>query len=549
MSRLEHASALSDAMLRWFDDLAVQGIMATDTNLRVVSWNHWLEVHSGRRAADVVGRLLTEVWPDLPARGFDQYYADALAGRVRVVAQALHGYLLPLRSRLPAFEYMPQSARIAPLASGGSIAGTITVIDDVTERIVREDELRSQITALDAARAAAEDAARTKDEFLATLSHELRTPLNSILGWTRILRGSKREDPTVMRALEVIERNAVAQVRLIEDLLDMSRITTGKLRLDLMPIDPLMPVLGAVDVIASVAAVKGVTIHTHLQHGLPRIDGDGDRLQQVVWNLLSNAVKFTERGGTIDVGLDKTPSGIMLTVADSGIGITPEFLPHVFERFRQADPSTTRRHGGLGLGLALVRQLVELHGGTVGVDSEGIGHGTTFRVELPTSKSAAPARPAASRGVPRTDGAAPLTGVTILAVDDEPDARGFLQTEMERLGAQVTVATSCTEALGLLAQRRDGRPVVVIADVGMPGEDGYVFIKKLRDLDLERGQQTPAIALTAYARPEDRARALTAGYHQHVAKPVDIELLVQAVLETTDVVRKGFGNGAGSPAG
>jgi signal transduction histidine kinase/CheY-like chemotaxis protein len=535
---------LADAMLRWFDDLAVQGIMTTDGDLKIVSWNHWLEVHSGQRAADVVGRLLTDVWPDLSARGFDQHYADALAGRVRVVAQALHGYLLPLRSRVPAFEHMPQSARIAPLVSGGRIAGTITVIDDVTDRIVREDELRSQITALDAARATAEDAVRTKDEFLATLSHELRTPLNSILGWTRILRGSKREDPTVMRALEVIERNAVAQVRLIEDLLDMSRITTGKLRLDLMPIDPLMPVLGAVDVIAPVAAVKGVAIHTHLQHGLPRIDGDGDRLQQVVWNLLSNAVKFTESGGTVDVRLDRTADGILLTVTDTGMGITREFLPHVFERFRQADPSTTRRHGGLGLGLALVRHLVELHGGTVGVDSEGIGEGTKFWVRLPMSKSMTSSRRVMiDDGVPRSERAAPLTGLTILAVDDEPDARDFLQTEMERMGAHVTVATSCSEALRLLEKRGDADPVVVIADVGMPGEDGYVFIEKLRHLDNARGRQTPAIALTAYARPEDRARALTAGYHQHVAKPVDLEILVRAILETADILNKSRSNG------
>ena len=529
---------LADAMLRWFDALAVQGIMTTDGNLRIMSWNHWLEIHSGRRAAEVVGRVLTEVWPDLIARGFDQHYADALAGRVRVVAQALHGYLLPLRSRVPAFEHMPQSARIAPLISGGGIAGTITVIDDVTERIVREDELRSQIAALDAARATAEDAVRTKDEFLATLSHELRTPLNSILGWTRILRGSKREDPTMVRALEVIERNAVAQVRLIEDLLDMSRITTGKLRLDLMPIDPLMPVLGAVDVIAPVAAVKGVAIHTHLQHGLPRIDADTDRLQQVVWNLLSNAVKFTDAGGTVDVRLERSTDDIVLTVTDSGMGITREFLPHVFERFRQADPSTTRRHGGLGLGLALVRHLVELHGGTVGVDSGGLGEGAKFWVRLPTSKSGTPARRgAAGNGARDTAAALPLTGLSIVAVDDEPDAGGFLQAEMERLGAQVTVATSCVEALGLLAKRNDDEPVV-IADVGMPGEDGYVFIQKLRALDGERGRQTPAIALTAYARPEDRARALSAGYHQHIAKPVDIELLVRAVLETADTVRK-----------
>jgi signal transduction histidine kinase/ActR/RegA family two-component response regulator len=539
MSRPEHASLLGDAMLHWFDDLAVQGIITTDAELRVVSWNHWLEIHSGRRAADVVGRVLTEAWPDLTARGFDQHYADALAGRVRVVAQALHGYLLPLRSRVPAFEHMPQSARIAPLVSGGRIAGTITVIDDVTERIVREDELRSQIVALDAARATAEDAVRTKDEFLATLSHELRTPLNSILGWTRILRGSKREDPTVMRALEVIERNAVAQVRLIEDLLDMSRITTGKLRLDLMPIDPLMPVLGAVDVIAPVAAVKGVAIHTHLQHGLPRIDGDGDRLQQVVWNLLSNAVKFTDAGGTVDVRLDRTPEGIMLSVIDTGMGITPEFLPHVFERFRQADPSTTRRHGGLGLGLALVRHLVELHGGTVAVHSEGIGHGTKFSVTLPMSKSGASLRRANTEDrSPRSDWEAPLTGLTILAVDDEPDARDFLQTEMERLGAQVTVAASCTDALRLLEKQGNGDSVVVVADVGMPGEDGYAFIQKVRDLDRARGWQTPAVALTAYARPEDRARALTAGYHQHVAKPVDMDLLVRAILQTADVLTK-----------
>jgi len=338
----------------------------------------------------------------------------------------------------------------------------------------------------------------------------------------------------------------VAQVRLIEDLLDMSRITTGKLRLDLMPIDPLMPVLGAVDVIAPVAAVKGVAIHTHLQHGLPRIDADSDRLQQVVWNLLSNAVKFTDTGGTVDVRLDRTAAGIMLTVADSGMGITREFLPHVFERFRQADPSTTRRHGGLGLGLALVRHLVELHGGTVGVDSGGIGQGTKFWVQLPTSKGRTSAARGAANGSPDSAGTAPLTGLSIVAVDDEPDAGGFLRAEMERLGAQVTVATSCMEALSLLAKRSDDKPLVVIADVGMPGEDGYVFIQKLRALDGERGRQTPAIALTAYARPEDRARALSAGYHQHIAKPVDIELLVQAVLETADNVlnhRKAESNG------
>jgi PAS domain S-box-containing protein len=518
------------AVLRWFNDLAVHGMFTTDTELRIRTWNRWLELHTGRPAGEVIGRPLLEAWPELERRGFGEYYADVLRGQVRVVSQALHGYLLPMRARggQRALPMMPQTARIAPLTEEGAVIGTITIVEDVTGRTLREAELRSQIEALDEASARAEAALRAKDEFLATLSHELRTPLSAVLGWARILRSHGLGELETARALETIERNAASQVRLIDDLLDMSRILSGKLRLDLKPVDLAVLVTSAVDVVVPTASVKGIELRLRLAEGLPRLIGDPDRLQQVVWNLLSNAVKFTPSGGTIDVSLDRTEEGVQIEVRDSGQGIAADFLPQVFERFQQADASASRRHGGLGLGLALVRQIVELHGGTAHAASAGPGQGATFVVRIPHHVSfiaPAPARDdALAAGAPLQ-----LKGQVVLIVDDEPDAREMLRILLASQGATVRVARSVAEALGELAGTASHtHPAIIVADLAMPDEDGYAFVARLRETPSIAA--IPVIALTAYASVEDRARALADGFAAYLTKPVDVDALVTTIV-------------------
>ncbi len=539
MSEERLPAPLDRAVLGWLDTMAGQGVMVTDVDLVVRGWNGWLETASGRRAEEVVGRPLFEVWPDLIARGLDHHYRDALAGQVRVVAQALHGYLLVMPRRAGDDAPMPQSARIAPLTADGRVVGTITVVEDVSDRTLREAELREQIEALKAARHAAEDALRAKDEFLATLSHELRTPLNSVLGWTRILRYRYDDTASLRRGLEVIERNGAAQLRLIEDMLDMSRMMSGKLRVEMRETDVVAAALTAIDALTPTAAAKGVTIRTHVTPGLPAVNGDPDRLSQVAWNLLANAVKFTPAGGTVEVAVEAAPGAILLRVTDTGQGISPDFLPYIFEPFRQGDGSTTRRHGGLGLGLALVRRIVDLHGGRVSVHSTGPGRGATFTVYLPALTPLAPRGRRLDGDAEETDENL-LKGIKVLVVDDEAEARELLAMQLEAVGAAVTVAASGAVALDVVrAAVPLGGLDAVVADIGMPDLDGYALVRAVRALAPREGGAMPAIALTAYARPEDRARALAAGYQRHFVKPIDVDMLAAALAELIAEARGG----------
>ena len=381
------------------------------------------------------------------------------------------------------------------------------------------------------------DANRLKDEFLATLSHELRTPLNAVLGWTRVLRSAAVAPETQGRALESIERNARAQARLIEDLLEVSRIVTGKLRLQVRPVDLAAIVDSAVEVVQPAAAAKRIRLTADIAVRPAMTSGDADRLQQVVWNLLSNATKFTPVGGEITVNL-RREQGFVLTVTDNGIGLDPAFIPHMFEPFRQADGSASREHGGLGLGLAIVRQITELHGGTVTAHSGGLGQGATFEVRLPSELgiTAPPARPEA--GAPAVIPSAQinprlLEGLHVLVVDDEEDARELLQTTFEAHGARVSAAGSAAEAMQLFER---SVPDVLISDIGMPFEDGYTLIKRIRARRADFGGLVPAIALTAYAAASDRLATLAAGYQAHIAKPYEpseIAALVQRLARET----------------
>jgi PAS domain S-box-containing protein len=383
-----------------------------------------------------------------------------------------------------------------------------------------------------AARAAAERMSELKDEFLATLSHELRTPLSAILGWAQVIRSRQMGLDELRRAVEVIERNARAQTRLIEDLLDMSRITSGQIRLDVQPVQPASFIEAALETVRPAAEAKGIRLEKVLDPNAGPISGDPGRLQQVIWNLLSNAIKFTEKDGKVQVVLERVNSHIEISVADTGIGIRPEFLPHVFDRFRQADGSTTRRHGGLGLGLAIARHLTELHGGAIWVKSAGEGRGATFTIHLPLT---AVHRGAAldERAHPGTSAQAPfaiafpdLTGLTVLAVDDERDARDLIRRLLEECGARVLTAASAEQAIALVERHR---PQLLLSDIGMPQADGFDLLRRVRALGPDRGGEIPAIALTAFARPEDRTKVLRAGFRMHVAKPVEAAELCAAV--------------------
>jgi len=371
---------------------------------------------------------------------------------------------------------------------------------------------------------------RLKDEFLATLSHELRTPLNVILGWTRMLLNDHLNGSARTHALELIDRNARAQAQLVNDLVDMSRMTTGKLQIELEAL-PLVPVLeSALDSVRPAAELKELTIETtwHVQD--VNVLADATRLQQVLWNLLSNAVKFTPKGGRISVSARQTGDRAEIVVTDTGIGIDPAFLPHVFDRFRQADSATTRRYGGLGLGLAIVHDLVRLHGGEVDVQSAGVGQGATFSVTLHTTRSVA----RTAKAQRRTRKPANLSGLVIMLVEDHDDSRELLVRALTKTGASVAQFESAAEAFSALERVR---PAVLIADIGLPGEDGYSFIRRVRAHSIPSIQSVPAIAVTAYTSIPDRAEALAVGFQQHLPKPIDPARLIEAVYEVTRAQR------------
>jgi PAS domain S-box-containing protein len=424
------------------------------------------------------------------------------------------------------------TTKVPILDETGRINGIVGISRDITER-KHAEESRIELAREQAARAEAEQANRLKDEFLATVSHELRTPLTAILGWAKMLADGYVDEGRRAEALGAIYRNARSQAQLIDDLLDVSRIVTGKLRIEVRPVELAAVVEAAVAVVRPAASAKGVYLQTLFDPGAGMVSGDPERLQQVVWNLLSNAVKFTPKGGRVEVRLGRLNSQIEIAVSDTGMGIDPEFLPHIFESFRQAEIGTTRRHGGLGLGLAIVRHLVELHGGTVGAESGGLRQGATISVKLPVMAVRDAGWPSAvgAESSQQSAGESPtvlqsLEGVRVLAVDDDADARQLLTGILRRCGAQVLAAASASEALELLGTFC---PHVLLSDIGMPGGDGYALIRQVRALPEERGGRTPAAALTAYAGAEDRARVLDSGFQTHVAKPVEPAELANVV--------------------
>jgi signal transduction histidine kinase len=396
---------------------------------------------------------------------------------------------------------------------------------------VREwaEQERARLLVLEqAARKQAEEANRTKDEFLATLSHELRTPLNAILGWVQVLRAGKLDPAASTRAMETIERNARAQAQLIADLLDVSRIITGKLRLDFKPVELRRIIDSTLESVRPAADAKGILLDISIAPLASPVVGDTDRLQQVIWNLLSNAIKFTPRGGQVGVSLRESGGNAAIRVSDTGIGIRPDFLPYVFDRFRQAEGSITRTHGGLGLGLSIVRHLIELHGGAVEVESEGEGRGAAFTVRLPLRAELSEDSPLERTGVGQSVFNAPtlLTGLRVLVVEDEADTRDLLVVSLQQCGAEVAAFGSVPEALAWFDH---SVPDVLLSDIGVPIEDGYSLIRKVRSRLPALGGNVPAAALTAYARAEDRLRALEAGYQTHLAKPVDPAELIATV--------------------
>ncbi|MDQ3667645.1 MAG: response regulator [Acidobacteriota bacterium] len=403
---------------------------------------------------------------------------------------------------------------------------------EITERKQAEQERAQLLVREQAARAEAEQANRAKDEFLATLSHELRTPLSAILGWSHLVRTGKLDELQMTRAFETIERNARSQSQLIDDLLDVSRIITGKLQIELRPVNLSSVIDAALDAVRPAFEAKDIQFEPVMASKTCLVPGDPNRLQQIFWNLFSNAVKFTPPGGRVRVEVERAQLQVRISVSDSGIGITPDFLPYIFDRFRQADGSTTRVHGGLGLGLAIVKHLVQLHQGTVDVESEGANHGATFTVSLPLASVAtvgdldeATVWEREGNGLPAGFSEV-LDGLRILVVDDELDSRELITAILTRCGSEVRCSESAAEAIQAC---RDWKPDLLVSDIGMPQEDGYSLIQKLRKMRSKWARQIPAVALTAYATVEDRARALEAGFQVHLAKPIEPEALVRSI--------------------
>jgi PAS domain S-box-containing protein len=534
-----HAADMASRRLAAIVASSDDGIIGKDLNSIITSWNFGAEQIFGYTAEEMIGCSIMRLIP----RDRQMEEADILT-RIRAGKRVDHFETIRVRKD---GQHINVSATISPIKdSTGRVVGASKVVRDITERKQHEASLRDALAEAGAAnlerlellkreqqaRSSAEQANRIKDEFLATLSHELRTPLNAVLGWVNILRMEKPAGAELEEGLAVIERNARAQAQIIEDLLDMSRIISGKVRLEAQHVEPASIMAAAVETVRATADAKGVQLTADTDSFAASISGDPHRLQQVFWNLLSNAIKFTSKGGSVQVRLQRIHSHVEVSITDTGEGIGPEFLPHVFDRFQQADPSTTRRHGGLGLGLAIVKQLVELHGGSVSAHSAGKGLGACFTVSLPLV--AGPIGHAIGSDLP-VQRPAPeaidlpaisLAGIHVLIVDDELDAREFLKRLLRLAGAKVSAAGSAAEALESIAAQR---PDVLVCDIAMPVEDGYSLIGKVRNREPREGGKLPAVALTAYARTDDRTRAIRAGFHNHLAKPVEPAELLAVV--------------------
>jgi PAS domain S-box-containing protein len=501
-------------------------IVSKDLNGTIMTWNAGAERIFGYSAAEAIGRPITILLP-----------ASRLSEEAEILATLVRG------ERIDHFETervtkdgrrINVSLSVSPITDRtGRVIGGAKIARDITLRKHFDAEREELLAKERAARTIAETANRAKDAFLAMISHELRTPLSPIVAWARMLRRGMLDAEKSQYALGTIERNAQAQAQIIDDLLDISRIVAGKLRLQLTSVDLSAVIDAAIEVVRPAADAKGIQLLAVLDSEARMVTGDPARLQQVIWNLLSNAIKFTPNGGRVHIVLERVDSQIEIAVSDTGRGIPAEFLPHVFERFQQAETGSTRSYGGLGLGLAIVRHIVELHGGTVVAQSAGEGEGATFRVKMHRRILESPAveperRPPTLDRVPTDDCHPRLDGLRILVVDDEPDSNEAVRTLLVSCGAEVRVASSAAQGLEELQR---WTPDLIVSDIGMPGEDGYAFLAKVRARPRELGR-IPAIALTAYATVDDRVRIFSVGYQVHIVKPVDPAELVAVVAST-----------------
>jgi PAS domain S-box-containing protein len=525
-----------DALMAAIVESSDDAIISKDLNGVITSWNEGAERLFGYAAAEVIGKSVMILIP--PGRANEEPY---ILERIRRGEKVDH--YETARRRKDGSE-IDISLTVSPVRDkSGKVIGASKIARDISERkraeLEREELLRRETSA----RAEAEKANHLKDEFLATVSHELRSPLNAILGWARMLREKQLDEEKAARAFEVIYRNAHAQNQLIGDLLDVSRIITGRLRLDVSLVE-LIPIIdAAMDVVRPAANAKNIRLSSTLDPAAGWVSVDPDRLLQILWNLLSNAVKFTPEGGEVAVHLERETTRIAITVSDTGEGIEPEFLPFVFDRFRQFDGDTARAHGGLGLGLAIVRHMVELHGGTVSAASPGRGRGASFTVALPlTSRRTETGEDeracltnAGKTSQSRAQSPDPLGNLRVLVVDDELDARELFYSMLTQYGAEVKVCSSAAEALQTLDE---WQPDVLVSDIGMPREDGYEFMKKVRAREPERGGRIPAVAVTAYAGALDKRHAFATGYQMYVSKPVEPGRLAATIASLAGRVRK-----------
>jgi hypothetical protein len=536
--RRAHEDALRRSEERFrllVEGVAEYAIFMLDPTGKVATWNSGAARIKGYTEDEIIGQHFSVFYPqDAKNSGWPEHELQVAAEKGSFVDTGW-------RLRKDGTSFWANVTITALRDADGQLIGYAKLTRDMTE--VKRIEVMEQVNQqreemLDAersARMAAQRATRLKDEFLATLSHELRTPLSAILGWTQLLlrEGPPKGPDEQKRAIEVIDRNARAQIQLIDDLLDLSRIMTGKLRLDLHQISFASIIEAAVDSAKPAAEAKGIRLKAILGAGRDVVSADGSRLQQVVWNLLTNAIKFTPKGGQVQVLLQRVNSHLELSVSDTGIGIPPDYLPHVFDRFSQKDSSTTRAYGGLGLGLAICKQLVELHGGSIRAASQGEGKGATFSVHLPLSivqlqdETSPRIHPTAETQSKELLSLPRLEGVHIFSVDDEPDARDLLRAVLEDQGATVTSFSGGEDALAAL---QTTKPTVLICDVGMPKMDGFQLIRTLRAKE-PRSERIPALALTAFARAEDRKRSLVAGYQAHLAKPFDVGELILVIAD------------------
>jgi PAS domain S-box-containing protein len=512
------------------ESVSEYSIFAIDLGGRILSWNKGAEEVFGYRKEEIVGESFAILFtPEdrkqgAPERELENVRSNGWSGENRLHLRKdgsrlwISGLVNPLKDEAGNLIGYVKVAR----GSGKEAAARKRAEEKREEDLERERTARSE----------SEDAGRMKDEFIALISHELRSPLNAILGWTRILRQGRPDEELYQRATEIIERSARMQSQLIDDLMDTARIVRGKVKLEVQPVNLAPLIEKAMDVVRPAADAKGITLDAVLDREDDQITGDPDRLQQVVWNLLSNAVKFTTEGGRVEVKLGRVDPYIQISVRDTGCGINPEFMPYLFERYRQADASAARRKGGLGLGLSLVRQLVEMHGGSVTAESEGEDKGATFIIKLPVRAIyTAETERLPLAGVKTRS----LEGVWAAVVDDEANARELITSVLESHGARVTAFASAGEALEMLASER--RPDVLVCDLAMPGEDGFSLIRKLREWEKASHGVLPAIALSAFGRVEDRTRALYAGFQMHIAKPVEP---VELVIVVRSLIERGW---------